>query len=324
MKIERLIVAGTPFVVLEEEGLKATLCAQGASICHLEYGGKTLVKAEKNLEDYLKSGSYYGRTVGRFAGRIENGLLDYEGIHLEVPPNEGQNALHGGPHNFAFREFAVKLLEDGVLFHLDSKDGDNGFPGNLGLDVIYKIEKGKLHIVYEYESDKKTLVNLTNHAFYNAGGDLDVLDQRLEIKASRVMSYRKDLIPLGFVALDEATDFNTAKPIGQNILAPELYETNTQGYDHCYYRGDHDYDEPLATLKGERLTIKLYSDAPAIQIYTDNFLLNSPIETTVWPEKLHGSVALEPVYPPLDYATMVVEPNRRYSRRITIEVEENR
>ncbi len=309
----------------DRRGLKAVLCRRGASVFSLSYKGLPLLMAEARREDFLHSRQYYGRTVGRFAGRIEDGRLEYAGIRLEVPPNEGKNALHGGPGNFAFRDFEAEEGENQVAYRLFSEDGDNGFPGNLALEVSYRFdEKGRLEIAYSYSSDRPTLVNLTNHGFYNAGGEQSVLRQKLFIPASKVMAYRYDLIPLGFRDLDTATDFTSPKEIGRDIGDPSLYETRTDGYDHCFLIGEHGYEEPVATLEGKRIRLSLYSDAPALQIFSDNGLYPGRPEYNFAREERHASVALEPVFAPLDYGSMLLLPGRTYTRKIAIGAEEIR
>ncbi len=318
-------VKGVPFLRIGKEGgLLAYLSAQGASLWRLEYKGLPLTLNLQKEEDFLDSHEYYGRSVGRFAGRLDQGLFDYMGIRFQVPSNEGQNALHGGPDNLSFRVFDTEPTKDGVIFRITSKAGDNAFPGDLKLEVEYVLREDELLIEFRYSVSEPCPINVTNHAFYNAGGSPDILNQELTIPGDKVMTYRKDLIPLGFKDIDEITDFRKGKMVGKDIDHPSLYETRTNGYDHAWLIGEHPFDEPVAVLKGDEVSISLYSDAPAIQFYSDNFEPANLDGFTFKRAALHAGAALEPVSAPLDYASMIAIPNKTYKRIIRIKAEGGR
>ncbi len=324
MLVNSYCVSGIAFHTIDNgNGFSVTLSELGASIFSIEYKGLPMAVAEAQESDFLKSRQYYGRTVGRFAGRIRRGDVHYENVHFRAEANEGKTTLHGGPRNFSFRLFQSELISEegrrGVLFRIGSPDGDNGFPGYLELAVKYLVhnKEPRLDIVYLYKSDKDTVVNITNHTFFNLGGEEDILAHRLMIPAKQVMDYNEILIPMGYRPLTKALDFTRPKTVGEDIDDPSLYTTNTKGYDHSYFIGEHDYETPIAVLGSSKATLAVHSDYPSLQVYSDNHL-DPNLELNIGKGRLHGGLAIEPSHPPLAYEYSFVSKNVLTKRRISL------
>jgi aldose 1-epimerase len=223
--------------------------------------------------------TYFGAVVGRYGNRIRAGKFTLEGHQYQVPTNNNGNALHGGPHGFDEQLWTPKQLPDGVELTLLSKDGDMGFPGNLTVHVRYTLAGPALHINYSATTDKPTVVNVTNHSYFNLGGDGSgtILDEVLMINADKYTPVDQGLIPVGGPKPVAGTPFDFTKPtpIGQRI-----HDNNEQlkiagGYDHNFV-----LNGPNGTMKlaakvtdpktGRVLTVS--TTQPGVQFYSGNFL----------------------------------------------------
>ncbi|MEV7398641.1 aldose epimerase family protein [Aeromicrobium sp. NPDC092404] len=217
---------------------------------------------------------YFGVTAGRCANRIREGRFEIDGTPFTVTPNEGPNHLHGGPRGFDTYVWSTELdaEHDRVTFTRRSPDGEEGYPGTLDTRVIYTLEGAALDIRIEAETDRPTLVNVVNHAYFNlAGHDSGtVLDQVLQINAEAYTPVDAELLPTGEILPVEGTpyDFRSPTPIGTNIDA-----VGANGFDHNWVL-DGDGMRQVATLtdpaSGRRLT--LVTDQPGTQVYTGGHL----------------------------------------------------
>ncbi len=211
--------------------------------------------------------------------------------------------LHGGKGAFSYRPFKGKIVGDKLILSLDSKDGDNGFPGDLHLDVIYTLEGDSLLLRFESTSDIDTPVNFTNHSYFSLGEDY-ATDLTLRLASSRVETYDAELIPLGFEDTKECLDFRKGKKIGKDIEDPYLHLTLTNGYDHCFHLNEKKNDEAPIALTGKEVQLSIETSLPAVQVYSGNFCNRAIIASNDKPFYPHNSVAIEPVYLPLDYESM--------------------
>lgn len=228
------------------------------------------------LSEYLENDAYLGALVGRCANRIENARFTINGTQWLLTPNEGANQLHGGLEGFNQKIWDYTAEENRVVFTLDSPHLDEGYPGNLHVRVTYTLSaQGRLLLEYEAESDRDTVVNLTNHTYFNLSGHTSgpVYDQELTVYAARFTPCGKGNIPTGEIVPVEKTplDFQVSTPIGKRIDDPSLRES--RGYDHNY----------VIDGTGMRLAAKLYSPRTGIamraettmegmQVYTAGFL----------------------------------------------------
>ena len=234
----------------------------------------------QRLEDYLSQRAFLGATIGRYANRIGGARFVSGGRQVNLQPNEGLNQLHGGPEGFSSRRWdIVEVSRSHAVMHLESPDGDQGFPGNLDATVCFRVSGASaVSIEYEARVDAPCPVNLTNHAYFNLDGAVtDVRRHRLEINARHFVPVASDLIPLGSLAPVAGTsfDFTRAKPIGQDFLADEQQRI-AGGYDHAFL-----LDPACRTLKRAaatlvsadgRLAMDVFTTKPAMQFYSGNRL----------------------------------------------------
>ncbi|HEX3165167.1 MAG TPA: aldose epimerase family protein [Chitinophagaceae bacterium] len=256
----------------------------------LNYGGTVtdIITPDKNgkmgdvvlgydsLAGYLQTGNpYFGCLVGRYGNRIANAKFTLDGKEYTLAANNGPNTLHGGLKGFDKVIWIVKLFNDSsLLLSYSSKDGEEGYPGNLSVDVMYSLsDDNGLKIDYAAVTDKATPVNLTNHCYFNlsAGADSTILDHELMLKADKYTPVNATLIPIGKIDDVKGTpmDFTTSKKIGKDLAAV------TGGYDHNWVvnRSGNDL-ELIASVYhvGSGRHMEVFTTQPGIQFYTGNFL----------------------------------------------------
>ena len=191
-----------------------------------------------SLQEYLHDTTHVGGVVGRFGNRIANGTFSIDGKSYHVPLNNGRNALHGGPVGFDRLVWKGREVSNGVEFSLISKDGDMGFPGNLTARVRYTLNGNSLRIDYSASTDKATVINLTNHAYFNLTGNdkKDILSEEVMLNANSYTPINAYLIPTGEQASVDGTplDFRHATAIGSRIEMPNEQLRLAGGYDHNF------------------------------------------------------------------------------------------
>lgn len=271
-----------------EKGGKVFLTNYGARVVSLlvpDKEGKLtdVVLGFASAKDYLTSTEpYYGATIGRFANRIHNGKFRLEGEDYQIPINNGDNSLHGGKKGFQDVIWeAFQTNTKSITFSYFSEHMEEGFPGNLEVKVSYEFtDRNELKINYEAKTDKTTVLNLTNHAFFNLNGEgnSDILGHILKINADSFTPVDTDLIPTGEIKKVEGTafDFNRPKSIGKEINKKDLQLEYGGGYDHNYVL-NHTQNKDLihaATVIGDKTNIVLdiYTTEPGIQFYSGNFM----------------------------------------------------
>ncbi|NUQ29256.1 MAG: galactose mutarotase [Acidobacteriaceae bacterium] len=231
------------------------------------------------LEEWLRDTAFFGATVGRVANRIAGGRFNLDGQTFQVPQNNGQNALHGGPQGFDKKLWTAKEVSDGVELSLVSPDGDMGFPGTMTVTVTYTLKGSDLHIHYRATSDKTTVVNLTNHAYWNLRGDDrgDITNTRIVINADAFVPTDETSIPTGELAPVEGTpmDFRTEYAIADRADAEFEQLKFAKGYDHTWVlNGDSGTMRVAAQAyepeSGRTLTVK--TTQPGMQFYSGNNL----------------------------------------------------
>lgn len=236
---------------------------------------------------YLADGPCAGKTPGRFANRICKGKLQIDGITYDLPINNGPNHLHGGPEGFQNRIWEAKLLADGVVFAYEAKDGEMGYPGNLIAEVKYTWnDDNELTISLSAKSDTNSVVNLTNHAYFNLDGadgadPHSVLSHELKMNASYFLPTDDTLIPTGEMFPVAATpmDFREFKEFGCDIHKDYTPLRYAKGYDHCFcVDGPNGELREACVLRSQRSRRRLtvLTDQPGVQVYTGNYLAGSP------------------------------------------------
>lgn len=314
MRIENSERGGVSFLrLLNDVGLEITLSDFGAGLYEARYDGLPLTIAEKEKASWLHSSAYFGKTIGRLAGRIPNAKLAYLGKVYPLEANEGVNTLHGGKNGFSEKLFKMDVnhLRDGITvdFYLTSVAKEGGFPGEVSLRVRYFLAKSEpfFRITYAMKSSEQTPLNLTAHTYFNLGGEPTVENQTLWIKAKECESYDPALIPLGFIPVPPCLDFQEGKPIGRDLADPYLQNSRTKGYDHAFRFADNNGKEPVLRLESERLSMEIITSLPAVQVYSYNYPVEGMLSNNR-PSCPHAGVAIEPVFLPNDFRAMTVLP----------------
>ncbi|MFC0337073.1 aldose 1-epimerase [Kushneria avicenniae] len=302
---------GTPFTrfrLRNSAGMEVDILDYGATLQALRVpdraSGKPidLVLGFADPAQYLKGHPYFGALVGRFANRLCGARFELDGQTFQIVPNEGRNALHGGPKGLSFQRFEGALFEDsnrvGVTLTCRSSDGDMGFPGELTVTVHYSLdEDNRLAIDYEAQSSKPTVVSLTNHAYFNLHGHGDVRDHRLECAASHYLVLDDESIPTGTIAPVDDTPYDFRAPATprarEQIECEQLWHAG--GHDVALVLDRVARDQPLATLvepeSGRQLTV--FTDQPSLQLYTGIGLDGTLSDHEGRPIKAFGGLALE-------------------------------
>jgi len=274
------------YTLTNENGLQVNVTNYGARVVDLlvpDAEGK-LVDVSIGFDSiggYLNSTEpYYGATIGRFANRIANGNFSIGDANYHVVPNNGSNALHGGKEGFQAKVWDTQVLDASTeeLSYL-SPNLEEGFPGNLQVVLRYEVTSDNaLHISYRAETDQTTILNLTNHTYFNlnGAGSGSIMDHTVQINASKYTPINTVQIPLGDPAQVSGTPFDFSSPA---VLADQLVETDEQlengrGYDHNFVLDPHEPEMPVAFAIGNNTKIKMevFTDQPGMQLYTGNFM----------------------------------------------------
>ena len=238
-----------------------------------------VVLGYKTVAEYEQSGGYLGALIGRFGNRIGEGKLHIDGTDYQLYTNDRGNHLHGGAVGFNKKIWAHGIVGNTLALSIISPDGEENYPGNLKVTVVYTFRNGVLRIHYLASSDKKTAVNLTNHAYFNLSGESSgtILDNVLTIDADEITPTNDTMIPVGGFKAVEGTpfDFRTPKAIGRDIEADDIDLKQGNGYDHCYVlkNGSGNFAQYAeATSARSGLRMRCYTDMPAVQFYAGNGL----------------------------------------------------
>ena len=277
---------------------------------------------------YFADGPCAGKTPGRFANRIAKGRFTLDGKEYELPINNGPNHLHGGPKGFQNQVWESRLNGEAVEFLYDAEDGEAGYPGNLKAVVRYEWdEDNSLRITYTAESDAPTVVNLTNHTYFNLDTEGSIEAHELTLNASEYLPTDPTQIPLGDSEPVAGTpmDFVNPKPIGQDLHADFEALKIGKGYDHCWVLDDYEPGQlqraaELYSPKSGRL-VEVLTTQPGIQVYTGNWLNGCPVGHNGRIFHDYDAVALECQHFPdspnkEDYPSTVLRPGQTYQEAI--------
>ncbi|MBR4133909.1 MAG: galactose mutarotase [Bacteroidales bacterium] len=272
--------------------------ANGMEVCITNFGGRivSIMVPDKDgafrdvvlgfdkVSDYFpeNNASDFGAAIGRYANRIAGGSFEIDGTVYNLPKNDGDNTLHGGPTGWQYQVYeVVEADESHIKILRDSPDGDNGFPGNVKAYVTYTLtDQNAIDIWYEATTDKPTVINMTNHSYFNLDGDPagNVLDDILYIKSSTTTPAGPGLIPTGEIIslIGTPMDFNTPKRIGDDIDKRDFEQIDLgNGYDHNWILDTMgDITDPAVILTSPKtgISLEVYTDEPGIQVYSGNFL----------------------------------------------------
>ena len=324
--------------VANDHGMSVELSSLGAGIVSVVVPDKDGALADVAL-GYADPTSYYydgpcsGKTPGRYANRIAKGRFCLDGKEYQLAVNNGPNALHGGPEGFQNQLWDTELLPNGVRFTYRSKDGEEGYPGNLVATVEYTVEQefNRLNIDIKAATDAPTVVNLTNHTYWNLSGEDsgNIFDHVMTMKASRFLPGDDTLIPTGEYAPVKGTpmDFTKAKALGKDIKADFPAINYAKGYDSSWVVDEWEpgkYQEAVVVIEDPKSgrVLEIGTDQPAAHVYTGNWLDGSPKSKSGRPYRDYDGVAVEmqgfpdaPNHP--DFPSQELRPGQTYHRTIT-------
>jgi aldose 1-epimerase len=285
------------YLLRNDRGMTAAILTYGGIVQSMEVPDRdgtmaNVVLGFATLADYLAKGAYFGTITGRYANRIAGARFSLDGRSYRLAANDGVNALHGGIGGFSSRVWRAAARRDagevGVALRYVSPDGEEGYPGTLDTEVTCTLTADNaLRIDYRATTDKPTVVNLTNHSFFNLAGEGtgSVLDHELTLHASRYTPVDEDLIPTGEIApvSGSALDFTRPAAVGGRIRAGEPQLLRGRGYDHNFV-----LDKPAAgglslaaRLRdpGSGRVLEVSTTEPGLQLYSGNFLDGSAVGT---------------------------------------------
>lgn len=275
------------YVLKNNNGMEVTITNYGGRIVSVmvpdkDGNFKDVVLGFDNIDDYTAVDNNFGATIGRYGNRIANGKINVYGVEYQLPQNNFGHTLHGGPEGYHNKVFNVLHSDNKslVLTYL-SEDGEEGFPGNLDVKVTMTLtDDNAVDIQYEAVTDKETVVNLTNHSYFNLSGDANnsILNDVLMINADSFTPVDDTFMTTGEIATVEGTpmDFRNPTPIGERIDDYEYEQLKFgDGYDHNWVLNTAgDVSQLAATVYSPESGIQLevYTDEPGVQVYTGNFL----------------------------------------------------
>ncbi len=318
------------FTLTNSNGLIAKVTNYGVIITELHVPDRDGKKADvalgfSRLEDYLNRHPYFGATIGRVANRIAQGKFTLAGNTYTLPVNNGPNHLHGGLKGFDKVLWAAEPQQGAsVKFSYLSPDGDEGYPGNLSVEVLVSLnESNELCLDYKASTDQSTPVNLTNHSYFNLNGEGSgtILDHELMISAAFFTPVNTDLIPTGEVkpVRGTALDFTQPKTIGRDFAQLEM---NPRGYDYNFVINRAGKGLALAARAYEPTTgrvLETHTTQPGVQFYTGNFLDGSLTGKSGIAYQQHAGFCLETQHYPdsvnhPDFPSTILRPAHPYQQ----------
>ena len=277
------------YTLKNSNGMEVSVISFGGIITSLkakDRDGKNedVVLGFDNLGDYENKSPYFGALIGRYGNRIKEGKFSLDGVEYKLAKNNGENHLHGGLKGFDKViwdvEVEVNKSSASLMLRYTSMDKEEGYPGNLGVKVTYTLtNEDELKVRYEAETDKKTIVNLTQHSYFNLSAGLrkDILGHEITIDADYFLPVDMTLIPTGEIREVGQTpfDFREFKVVGDDIDLDDTQITYGNGYDHCWVLNNQDEGVRFVASAYDPLSgrlLEVFSDQPGIQFYSGNFL----------------------------------------------------
>ncbi len=323
------------YLLKNANGMEVTVTNYGGRIVSVmvpdkEGNMQDVVLGYDSIADYMAVNNDFGATIGRYANRIANGKVTIEGVEYDLPTNNFGHTLHGGPNGFQKQIFkGMQPDSQSVVLTYLSVDGEENFPGNLNVKVTMTLtDDNAIDIAYEAETDKETVVNLTNHSYFNLSGDPSqtILDHMLTIHADEYTPVDRTFMTTGAIEKVEGTpmDFRTAMAIGEKIDQYDFEQLkNGDGYDHNWVLNTKgDVSMVAASLWSPVTGIRLdvYTNEPGIQIYSGNFLDGTATGKKGITYQKRAAVCLETQkYPDTpnkpDWPSAYLKPGEKYTSR---------
>lgn len=316
--------------------------ANGMEVCITNFGArivsimvpdkngemKDVVLGFDNIDDYINVPSDFGATIGRYANRIGQGKITIDGKEIQLPQNNYGHCLHGGPTGWQYQVFQANQTDEKTIkLTVESPDGDNNFPGNVVASVTYTLtEDNAIDIQYDATTDQKTIINMTNHSYFNLNGDPSVssMDQILYLAADSITPVDSTFMTNGemLAVADTPFDFNTPKAIAQDVTNFENEQIKFgKGFDHNWVlktKGDIQQVAAKLTSPSTGITLEVYTDEPGVQVYTGNFLDGTVKgkKGIIYPQR--ASVCLETQHYPdspnkSHWPSVILEPGETYT-----------
>ncbi len=322
-----------------ENGMQVDIINYGGIITSLKVPDKNgetenIVLGYSKLKDYINENPYFGSIIGRYGNRIAKGKFNLNGNQYTLATNNDENHLHGG--NIGFdkviwdAETKINSNSSSLILKYLSRDMEEGYPGNLYTTVTYKITNdNSVEIKYEAQTDKTTVINLTQHSYFNLSGDFNqsILNHKVKINANQFLPVNKSLIPTGNKLNVSMTpfDFRNYKKIKKDINADDLQLNYGNGYDHCWVLNDYKNGYRLVASafheESGRL-MEVYSDQPGLQFYTGNFLDGSLPQKEEGFYNFRSGFCMETQHFPnspnqTDFPSVTLNPNEKYNSKTT-------
>lgn len=293
-------------LTLENDKIQLRLIDFGARIvsCVLKENGADIVQGFDSLSGYLDGVRYMGTTVGRVCNRLEKGQFELNGVHYQTPVNNGPNTLHGGPNGFDRQIFdVVEVSDHHVVYHYLSKDMEEGFPGNLHLNITYRLLEDGFTFESEATADKDTLCSITNHAFFNMNGCLSetAMNHVVRVNAQRVGSSDGNGLTLkeAFEVENTPFDFRNGAVVGEMLKHDQENEQmiNGHGIDHCFVI-DGTGLRTAAVVEGDKAIMEVKTTMPCMHFYSGNFLKGNTTGKHGVAYQYRSSMCFEPEHYP--------------------------
>lgn len=324
------------FTLKNKNGAEAKIINYGGIVTSLKVPDKNgklgdVVLGYDNLEGYLKESPYFGAMIGRYGNRIAKGKFTLEGKEYTLAVNNGPNALHGGIKGFDKVVWTPRLMavEDHPALELTylSRDGEEGYPGNLKVTAVYTLtEDNGLKLEYTATTDKATVVNLTQHSYFNLAGEGDNLQHEVTIPADKFTPVDSTLIPTGELKPVEGTPFDFRKPttIGARINQEDEQLKFGNGYDHNWVINKEPGKYTLMASVYEPTSgrvLEVFSTEPGLQFYTGNFLDGKITGKNGWVYKFRTAFCMEPQHFPdspnkPNFPSVVLKPGEQYKHTL--------
>ena len=321
------------YTLKNKNGMEVCITNFGARIVSImtpDKNGKMtdVVLGFDNIDDYINVPSDFGATIGRYANRIGDGKITIDGKEIQLPQNNGSHCLHGGPTGWQYQVFKTNQLDaQTIKLTVESPDGDNNFPGNVVASVTYTLtEDNAIDIKYDATTDQKTVINMTNHSYFNLSGNPSVsgMDHILYLAGDSITPIDSTFMTNGEMMAVAGTpfDFNTPKAISQDVTNLENEQIKFgKGFDHNWVlntKGDIRQVAAKLTSPTTGITLEVYTDEPGIQLYTGNFLDGTVKGKNgiVYPQR--ASICLETQHYPdspnkAHWPSVILEPGKTYT-----------
>jgi aldose 1-epimerase len=316
--------------VLEGGGVEAAVLTYGAVLQSVRAPDAQGRPAEvtlgyDDLAGYLDDSQYLGAVVGRFGNRIAKARFVLDGVEHLLPANHGAACLHGGPEGFHAQVWSAREVPGGVELSRTSPDGEMGFPGSLDVTVTYLLGESGLEVRYAATTDRPTVVNLTQHAYWNLAGGGTVEDHVLRLAAGSFVAVDAELIPTEVAPVDGTPmDFRSPRRIGERLRAADTQLRHARGYDHAWVLDDGASPglRTAAELRDPRSgrVLEVLTDQPSVQFYSGNFLDGSIAGRGGTALRQGDGLCLETQHLPdspnrPDFPSTVLRPGEQYATR---------